>query len=241
MSATRFGIKLASLATALVWTAVACDDNPVDEGRDDSVLLSLNPSFVVVDAADTSRVNANAENRYGDPTLAGITFSACDSKISVEPDPTLEPIEPPDRAIVIGVTLGSSCVVVNSGGQTDTAEVEVVAAGVEVTSAPDTLRAGQTGEVVVRTIDKAGSPVGPFARTDATYTSSNDSSVALTDDMGSISTATAGFSEIEAVWSGGGLTRSASHTVVVIANVPASVGTMNSSVSPPIRSSIALK
>ncbi len=218
------------LAAGLAGLTLGCpDSNPVSENRKDSAVLTLNPGHVVVDAGDTSRVNANTLNVFGDPTLGGLTFTACDSKVEVSLDPERVDIEPPDRAIVVGKTLGSSCVVATSGGLTDTAFVDVVAAALEVVSAPDTLRAGQTDEVVVQTVDKAGAAVGPFARTDVVYSSGNTASVQLTDSMGSVSAPQSGFSVINAQWSGGGITRALDHTIVVVANVPASAALESSS------------
>lgn len=214
---------------------VGCDDNPVDEGREDAAGVIVNPGFAVVDAADTTAVQANAVSRYGDATRDAVTFTACDATISIAPDPTRVTAEPPERWLVIGNTLGESCVEVSTAGFRDTAGIAVVPASIVVTAAPDTLRAGDTGEVVVQTLAADGSPVGPFTRTDAAYSVEQnpeveDATVAtLTDDMGGFSTTASGQAEITSVWSGGGITRSVDHTVVVIANVPASAAFESSS------------
>ncbi len=180
----------------------------------------------MVDAADTARITAVAVNRYGEETRTGVTFTGCNNNITVAVDPQRVNLEAPDRAIVVGNTLGPSCVTISGGGFSEEVGVAVVAADLVVTAAPDVLRAGETGEVVVTTVDA----VGPFARTDVTYSSDDDAVVAVTDDMGSISTSESGAANITATWTGeAGVTRQVTHGIGVVANVP--VGVSSNSVN----------
>lgn len=200
---------------------VACDDNPVDEDRDRATRLQVNPTYATLDAADTLPLSASASNPYGDATLDAVTFTLCQSPtITFETDESRVTLQPPDRILVIGETLGESCVVASSAGLTDTAVVDVVPASLAVTAAPDTLRAGLSDEVVVEARDAAGVAVGPYVRSDVTYETSASAVAELTDDIGSVTTSLAGQADITATWEGGGISRSVSHTIVVIPNVP---------------------
>ncbi len=158
------------LAAGLAGLTLGCDSNPVSENRKDSAVLALNPNHVVIDAADTSRVNANTLNVYGSPTLGGLTFTACDSKIEVSLDPARVSIEPPDRVIVVGKTLGSSCVVATSGGLTDTATVFVVPAALGLTLTATVIGSGVASGSALTFLDKAGAAVSGFDESEVVFT-----------------------------------------------------------------------
>jgi hypothetical protein len=105
---------------------VACDDNPLAEGRDEVDRIELNPSFANVKVADSTRVYGIAVNRHGEPLGVAVSGSACDNKITLAPDPTRTAFEPPERFVVKGVTAGNSCVNFSAGGKQATATIRVV-------------------------------------------------------------------------------------------------------------------
>ncbi|MCI0435606.1 MAG: hypothetical protein L0271_18470 [Gemmatimonadetes bacterium] len=106
--------------------AIACDDNPLSEGRDAIERLNLNPSVAFVKVSDSTKVTAIAVNRNGEPTGAAVTGTACDGKITVAPDANRVEFEPPERFVVKGVTAGESCVNVSAGGKQATVTIHVV-------------------------------------------------------------------------------------------------------------------
>lgn len=163
-------LRWMALALVTVVAGVACDDNPVDEGIDEPARLSVNPTFAVVDAADTTTVTGFAVNEFGSPTLAAMQFSGCDSKVEVTLDPDRVAIEPPDRALVIGRTLGSSCVNVDGPGDLSaTADINVVPADMEVTAPGDEFRSGETATVDVTYFDAAGSEAQGFDKSQVAF------------------------------------------------------------------------
>jgi hypothetical protein len=155
----------------------ACDDNPVNENTEDTVGLSVNPTFAVVDAADTTRVEAVRQ-----PTRVAVSFTACDAKILVEPDPERVAIENPDRTLVIGQTLGETCVNASGAGKTASAVVNVVPSDIEATIASP-LGSGASVQVDVTFLDKAGSGVTGLTAEDLVF-SVGDPDVASVDASG---------------------------------------------------------
>jgi len=193
----------------------ACDDNPVSENRDTTVGLSVNPSFAVVDAADSTRVEATARNQYRDPTYADVNFTACDSKVTVADDPESVPLEPPKRVLVIGNTLGESCVEASVGSITEEIVVNVVPYRVEVGIA-DTLESGQSDQVALTLLGKDLVAVTGMDVTDFDY-STGSSSIAEVDASGNITAKAPGETDVTvdlaAVW---GATKSGSASFVVV-------------------------
>jgi hypothetical protein len=106
--------------------AVACDDNPLSEGRDDVDRFRINPSFAFVKVNDSTKVSAIAVNRHGEPTGDAVTATACDARISVQRDPTRVEYEPPERFVVRGIAEGETCVNVSAGGTQATVTINVV-------------------------------------------------------------------------------------------------------------------
>jgi hypothetical protein len=116
----------AVLGALAIVAIAACDDNPLEEGRDTTARFRLNPSVATVAVGDSTQVTAIAVNDYDEPTGQAVTATACDGKVSVAPHPGRSGYEPPERFVVRGVTAGESCVNVSGGGQTATVTINVV-------------------------------------------------------------------------------------------------------------------
>ncbi len=174
----------------------ACDDNPVSQGRDSTAALAVNPTFALIDAADSTRISAVGLNRYADRTYATVTGTACDAKIQVAPDsgqtaggvvvPSAGrvPIEPPDRWLVVGQTLGETCIDFSGGGQTARATVFVVPSTMEATIQP-IVASGASATATVAFFDKAGNAVTGMDATDLSFSVAN-SAVASVDETGTV-------------------------------------------------------
>lgn len=195
---------------------VACDDNPVSADRDATVTLAINPSLAIVDAADTTRVSAVGRNQYGENTQVALTYTTCDAKIDVEPDPTRVAVEPPDRWLVMGRTLGESCVEFTAGGVAGTAKVFVVPADMEVTLPSYTLESGQASQATVVFLDVAGASVSGFDISQVNM-SVADAAVADVDAAGLVFPKAPGTTEVSAsLVSAWGASRSGSAEFTVV-------------------------
>lgn len=117
----------AVLGALAIVAGAACDDNPLEEGRDETARFRLNPTVANVAVGDSTQVTAIAVNQYDEPTGQAVTATACDGKVSVTPHPGRSDYEPPERFIVRGVTAGESCINVSGGGKTGTVTINVVA------------------------------------------------------------------------------------------------------------------
>jgi hypothetical protein len=162
----KVGRVLAALT--LVMSAAACDDNPLSEDRDEAAYFRLNPSNAAVNAGGTIRVDATVVNKYGAATNAAVTATPCDNKVTAVVDTGRTSFEFPERFIVTGAALGTSCLVVRGGGVTDTVEVRVVPASIRATV--DTVGSGESKTISVQFRDAAGNPVSGMSLADVTFT-----------------------------------------------------------------------
>lgn len=197
----------------------ACDDNPVDEGRGDARGLSVNPDFAVVNAADSTRIEAVARDRYRELTYGEVSFTACDAKITLVPD-TVHPtgrvdIEAPERTIVFGESLGASCVIASGpGGVSDTATVQVVPAAMEATISA-VIGSGQSATTDVQFFDVDFNPVTGMVASDLSF-SVSDGTVATVDANGTVTGKAPGSASVNvALGSQWSATRTASATFTV--------------------------
>ena len=83
-------------------------------------------SAVVVAAGKTVLLTASVIDGRSSPLTTPVTFTACDAKVTVVLDDTYEPVPATSyRAVITGVTAGTSCVDVAGGGQSTQVDVEV--------------------------------------------------------------------------------------------------------------------
>jgi hypothetical protein len=157
------------LGLALVFAATACDDNPLAEDRDEAAYFRLNPSNVAVNAGGTVKVDAVVVNKYGSATNEAVTATACDAKVSAVADTGRTIYEFPERFVVTGVALGSSCIVVRGGGITDTVAIRVVPASINIAGV-DTVLSGQTSTPTLQFLNAAGQVITGFTAADLTFT-----------------------------------------------------------------------
>lgn len=232
-------VGLGISAVALVWLA-ACDNNPLSFDVKEGTGIAVNPTEMVVPAGRTAKIDSRTVNPSGQSTFQSIAWAidpTCGGgAITVTDDPDeAELVEagivPPGRFQVLGgSTLGQTCVVLTSGSLTNQVDVTVVAEAIEITSAPDTLRAGETGTVVAGLVDAAGSTVGPYDPADAGWTSDASDVADFTDDVGNFATEVSGTAVLTVTWIGqeangtnvDGVVLEDDHVLTVVANVPAS-------------------
>lgn len=122
------GWKTLMLGAAVMLTAAACDDNPVDEGVDEVARLDFSRGYASVAPGDSITIQVTPENRYQDPVSASLDVTACDNRItigSVERD-EVELIESWNVVVHGTNNLGFSCFEARAAGVVDTVDVLVV-------------------------------------------------------------------------------------------------------------------
>jgi hypothetical protein len=230
---------------ALVWLA-ACDNNPLSFDVKEGTEIFVNPSEMVVPAGRTGKLESRTVNPANQSTFQEIAWAidpTCGSgAITVTDDPDeaelIEAgIKPPGAfAVTGGSTLGQSCVVLTSGSLTTQVDVTVVGEAIVIISAPDTLRAGETGTVVAGLVDAAGGSVGPYDPADAGWTSEASDVADFTDDVGNFATSASGTAVLRVTWVGtesngtnvDGVVLEDDHVLTVVANVPVGLDPDNS-------------
>lgn len=175
------GTIMLGLTTVLV--AAGCDDNPLSEGRSDTVRFQNSHSFLIVDAADSVDVEALPVNNFAEPTGITPTATACDGGIEVIEDPDQSEFEDPGHFVVIGQQLGPTCFEVSAGGVVDTIDVSVVPA--EMEAEIGTVGSGQTATVDVTYFDAEGDAITGFEASDLVF-ESDDAGVGEVDESGTV-------------------------------------------------------
>lgn len=222
------GVGRAIFGLALVLVVSACDDNPLAEDRDQAAYFRLNPSNVVVNTGGIVKVDANVLNKYGAATNAAVTATACDAKITAVADADRSDFEFPERFTISGVTFGNSCLVVNGGGLTDTIQVRVVPATVDIAySAPgDTLL--ESGDIItlpVALLSEGGAAAPGVTVDDRTVLASTNTAVGSVDQDGVFIARSPGSTFVRATFTDLGVTRRDSVLIVVVPAVFAGTAT----------------
>ena len=110
---------------SVVVVLLSCDSNPVSSDREKIDRLFVNPAFITLTVNTEKKVTGYPVNKYGEATFDNVNVAACDAKISVRPDSTRLPVEPPTRVIARGAATGSTCLTFSAGGLVDTVKVVV--------------------------------------------------------------------------------------------------------------------
>jgi hypothetical protein len=119
--------RISALAVAVAaLAALSCKKDPTADLAMAPTAILTNFSALVLTAGDSTTFTASVVNAQGFPLEEPVTFAACDVKVAVRADPTLDPPAPNQfRAVVRGVTVGSSCATAAGAGLTDTVKVTV--------------------------------------------------------------------------------------------------------------------
>lgn len=210
-------VRKAGLGAVLIAAAAlgACNDDPISWDPNDTTDLFVNPTVMVVPAGREAKLASRAVNPGNEPTFAAVewaidpTAGCVDSgvnvgTVTVVDDPDALPIQPPGLFEVTGgTTMGQTCLVLTSGSASQTVKVNVVADGILILTAPESIEFGTTAQLGAQLVSNTDPPelVGPFEITDATW-SSDDEGVASVDENGLVTANAAGVATISACWSG---------------------------------------
>ena len=136
-------IVLAALAGA-----AACKDNPTSDGSGNPAAVIANFSTVTLHGVGSQgTVTASIVDSRLTPLGGAISFSTCDASIvTIATDPTYQPVPNTSaRAVLNGITLNKSCVVVSASGlKPDTVTVLVMPTYLPATLSSLTPKGGDT-------------------------------------------------------------------------------------------------
>jgi len=104
----------------------ACVKDPLSDLDGTAAGITTDFSAVIVDAGNTVLLTASVIDGRSTPLTTAVTFTACDAKVTVALDDTYAPVPATSyRAVITGVSAGTSCVDVAGGGQSTQVDVEV--------------------------------------------------------------------------------------------------------------------
>jgi hypothetical protein len=169
-------------------------------------------SNVTVMIGDSAAVGARAEDAVGNATADAVTLSTCNAAIATVTGASSSE-EWSATAFIKGAGMGSSCVLAQSGGLTDTISVTVGPAGVAIVG-PDTVGSGNTADYTVVPVDMAGTELtGTVAYA---WSSSNTARLVIDADAGTVAGKSTGAVDVRVFAPGGA---NAKKTVTVAAGV----------------------
>ena len=170
-------VGLAMLGLAVAVTA-ACNDDPLSDVDKDAVFdIQANPTVMTVTAGTPALLQSRAVNEVGEPTYSAVDFVVNPACVTVEPDTITDTVlYPPGRFYVTGgSTVGGCTITLSSAGVTRDVTVNKMAGAIIIVDAPDTINFGQSVTLDARLVTTAEPPseMGPFANSDATWSSSD--------------------------------------------------------------------
>jgi len=213
-------------AVALLALGLAgCDDNPLEFEDGVAVMITTNPSTMVVPAGLAQRLESRTIDQGSRPTWDDITASVdatCGAgaiSIIVPTDHEPEITPPGVFQVIAGNTLGTTCVALNGAGLTESVGVTVVGDSMEISNIPAGLIVFETTSLVATLRADDGTPVGPFDQTTDLVWSSDAPLIAAVDQTGAVTTGPLGGGAIiSATWSNLGVVITA--TALIDVDIP---------------------
>ena len=216
-------------AIALVAIGMAgCDDNPLTFEHGVAVLITTNPTSMIIPGGDTTLLVSRTVDAGSRPTWDDIDPSidaTCgDGDVDVVVAESYEPaVQPPGVFDVIGgTTLGETCIELTGGGVSATVDVAVVADSLEIAATVDTLDVFGTTQLLATAFGGGVQMDGLALNPDVTWSSSNDAVVTV--DADGVATGTgAGSATITATWSSAGVSVPSTNSIEIAVRVPVPV------------------
>lgn len=212
-------------AVALLALGLAgCDDNPLEFENGVAVMITTNPSTMIVPSGATTLLQTRTVDQGSRPTFDDITAAidaTCGTAtLTVAVAANFEPeVQPPGVFDVTGgTTLGTTCITLTGGGVTASVDVSVVADSLVILAAPDTIDVFSTTQLSAALFG-SGVPVGPLDPADLTW-SSDDAAVISVDATGLATGNGAGSATITATWTGAGVIVASANSVTIAVRVP---------------------
>ena len=210
-------------AVALLALGLAgCDDNPLEFEDGVGVLITTNPSTMIIPADITTLLETRVVDEGSRPTFDDITWAldaTCGAAtLTIAEAATFEPeVQPPVVLdITGGLTLGTTCITLTGGGVTASVGVTVVGDSLDITGTPAMLVVFESLQLGAVLRSDLGNAVGPFDPTTDLVWSSDATSIASVDQTGFVTTGPlGGTATITAVWSNAGVSVSAEGSVEV--------------------------
>jgi len=185
MNRRLFGAVGVLTITAL--TLGSCKSDPLSD-------LDGNPSAVVLDfdlvrvaVGDTVSVTATVFDARSTPLEIPVTFTPCSGVATAVIDPEYHPVPATSaRALIIGSTLGETCVVASAAGLVDSVDVMTFPATLVITGGPanDSIPSGEVTQFGFQFLDHQGNPLSGLP--DPTFTTNDTNRATVTTPVGAV-------------------------------------------------------
>ncbi len=147
------------IAAVLTLTVGSCKSDPFSDLDSGPAALVTDFSYLEVIIGNALPVTAMVVDGRATPLVAAITFRTCNAVVTVAVDTSYHPVPLTSaRALVTGVTYGTSCVIAEGGGFADTVQVATFPASIVITG-PDSIGSGATTVFGYQYRDANGAPV----------------------------------------------------------------------------------
>src|SRR6185436_6866736 len=146
--------------TVVAFSLGSCKSDPLSDLDGKPAALVTDFSFVEVTIGNSQTVTAEVLDARSAALEVPISFRACNNTITVEPDPDYHPVPATSaRALITGQVFGTSCVIVEAEGFTDTVDVATFPVSIVVFTGPDTVVSGDSAAFTFEFRDAEGAPV----------------------------------------------------------------------------------
>lgn len=146
-------------AIAVLIAIGSCAEDPLSDFDGDAAQLVTNFSELHISVGSTSTVTATVLDGRGTALIVPVTFRTCNATASAVVDATYNPVpRTSTRALVTALSYGTSCVIAEAAGLSDTVNVLTFPHSIVIIG-PSTVTSGDTTAYTHQYLDRTGNPV----------------------------------------------------------------------------------
>lgn len=182
--------RLFGAVGVLTITALAlgsCKSDPLSDLDGSPAAVVLDFDLVRVAVGDTVSVTATVFDARSTPLELPVTFTPCSGVATAVIDPEYHPVPATSaRALIIGSTLGETCVVASAEGLVDSVDVMTFPATLVITGGPanDSIPSGAVTQFGFQYLDHQGNPLSGLP--DPTFTTNDTNRATITTPVGAV-------------------------------------------------------
>ena len=186
--------------TIIALTFGSCKSDPLSDLDGAPAAIVTNFDLVRVAVGDTVTVTSSVLDGRSTPLAVPITFRTCSAVATAVIDPEYHPVPATSaRALVIGASLGTTCVIASAEGLEDTVDVLTFPATLVITGGPvnDSIPSGAVTQFSFQFRDHQGNPLTGLP--DPTFSTSDTNRATMTTPVGAVQAKSPGAVTLRAV------------------------------------------
>ena len=185
MNRRLFGVF--GVLTIIGMTVGSCKKDPLSDLDGNPAAVVMDFDLVRVAVGDTAAVTATVLDARSVPLAVPISFRTCSGVATTVVDPTYHPVPATSaRALVLGASLGSTCVIAEGDGLEDTVQVLTFPASLTITGGPasDSIPSGAVTQFSWVFRDHQGNVLTGLP--DPTFTTNDTNRATITTPTGAV-------------------------------------------------------